>query len=173
MNYEKDMPSFSPPIQMPSEKADLLDKIKPNLIIETIYHRLMGEIEINGTWYKVPELQDRAFSQRGAWENATLMMPVSSQNVALSKLSKDEIRARALSIASTTQEMNLRNWKEYGVKGVDQLRVIHEIVFSNTFITLNQPEGEGIRRLLKDTMSAEIASPQQEEQQGWGNIFRK
>jgi hypothetical protein len=160
------------PIQMPSEKADLLDKIRPNLIVEQIYHRLMGEIDINGTWTKVDILQSRSLTQKGAWDIATLMMPVSSQNVSLSKLKDNEIRTRALSIAKTAQEMCLRNWKEYGIRGADQLRFVHEIVFSNTFITLKQPEGEGIRNLLKNTMSADM-TPQQEEQAGWGNIFRR
>lgn len=164
--------SNAPPIQMPSEKADLLDKIQPNLIIEAIYHRLMGEIELNGNWVKVADLQSRALTKKGAWDIATLMMPVSSQNVSLSKLKDNEIRMRALSIAKTAQEMCLRNWKEYGIKGSDQLRFVHEIVFSNTFITLKQPEGEGIRNLLKNTMTAEL-TPQQEEPMGWGNIFRK
>jgi len=162
----------SPPIQMPSEKADLLDKIKPNAIVEAIYHRLMGEIEINGQWVRVEELQSRSLSRKGAWDIATLMMPVSSQNVSLSKLKDNEIRIRALSISKTAQEMCLRNWKEYGIKGADQLRFVHEIVFSNTFITLKQPEGEGIRNLLKNTMTADM-TPQQEEQVGWSNIFRR
>lgn len=163
--------SYAPPLAMPSEKADLLDKIQPNLVIETIFHRLMGEKEINGKWIAVPALQNRALTEQGAWDIATLMTPVSSQNVSLSKLKDGEIRARALSIAKTTQEMCLRNWKEYGIKGTDQLRFVHEIVFSNTFITLKQPEGEGIRNLLKNTMSAEIM-PQQEEQGGLMNLFR-
>jgi hypothetical protein len=164
--------SNAPPLAIHHEKPDLLDKIQPQLIIEAIYHRLMGEVELNGTWVKIPDISSRALTKKGAWDIATLMMPVSSQNVSLSKLKDVEIRMRALSIAKTAQEMCLRNWKEYGIKGSDQLRFVHEIVFSNTFITLKQPEGEGIRNLLKNTMTAEI-QPQQEEQVGWGNIFRK
>lgn len=165
----------SPALVLPSERADLLDKIQPTLIVDIIYHRLMGEVEHNGRWIKRPELQVRALTELGAWDIATLMTPVSSQNVSLSKLKDSEIRARALSIAKTTQEMCLRNWKEYGIKGTDQLRFVHEIVFSNTFITLKQPEGEGIRRMLKDTMTAEITDPYGGEQQKGGmmNLFRR
>lgn len=159
------------PVNLPSEKADLLDKIQPGLIIDIIYHRLMGEQYENGIWVKVKELQDRALSQKGAWDIASLMTPVSSQNVSLSKLKDNEIRSRALSIAKTAQIMCLRNWKEYGIKGSDQLRFVHEIVFSNTFITLKQPEGEGIRKLLGNAITADF-SPQQEEQLGI-NLFRR
>lgn len=164
------------PMMIPVDsKADLLDKIQPTLIIDIIFHRLMGEIQIDGKWIKRRELQERALTELGAWDIATLMLPVSSQNVSLSKLKDSEIRARALSIAKTTQEMCLRNWKEYGIKGTDQLRFVHEIVFSNTFITLKQPEGEGIRRMLKDTMTAEIADPYSQPEQKGGiiNLFRR
>ena len=103
------------------------------------------------------------------------MLPASSQNVAMTKLNANQIKCRLLNIAKTAQRMCLRNWKEYGIKGTDQLRFVHEIVFSNTFITLKQPEGEGIRRMLKDTMTAEIADPygQQEQKGGIMNLFRK
>jgi len=133
------------------DKADLLDKIRPDLIVEVLRHRLMGEELVNSKWNRVPELQTRAITAVGAWDMANLMLGASSQNVALSKLSNEEIRTRALSIARTAQHMCLKNWKEYGIKGTDQLGFIHEIVFSNTFITLKQPEGGGIRNLIKGT----------------------
>jgi hypothetical protein len=165
---------YAPPIMMPSEKADLLDKIQPTKIIDIVFHRLMGETEIDGEWIKDPLLSSRALTKKGAWDIITIMIPVSSQNVSLSKLKDNEIRARALSIAKTTQEMCLRNWKEYGIKGADQLRFIHEIVFSNTFITLKQPEGEGIRNMIKNIGSGEIGFQPQEEPSstGW-NAFRR
>lgn len=164
---------YAPPMVLPSEKADLLDKIQPTLIIDIIFHRLMGEILVNGEWFKDEELSSRALTKKGAWDVATLMIPVSSQNVSLSKLKDNEIRARALSIAKTMQEMCLRNWKEYGIKGADQLRFVHEIVFSNTFITLKQPEGEGIRNMIKNISSGDIGYAQQQEEVPGMNLFRK
>jgi hypothetical protein len=68
--------------------------------------------------------------------------------------------------------MCLRNWKEYGIKGTEQLWFVHEIIFSNSFITLKQPEGEGIRRMLGNTMSGEIA-PQETQSTGGLNLFRR
>jgi hypothetical protein len=166
--------SFSPPLALPSEKADLLDKIKPNLVVDEIFHKLLGEVEFNGTWRKIQELQERALTKVGAWDIATLMTPVSSQNVSLSKLKDSEIRARLLSISRTAQLMCLKNLEEYGIKGTDQLSFVHEIIFSNSLVTLKQSENEGIRRLLGNTMSAEISDPYSQEQpKGWANLFRK
>jgi hypothetical protein len=172
MNEDYYNQGYAPPLSLPSERADLLDKIKPNLIIDIIFHRLMGENEINGRWIKDHDLDSRSLTKIGAWDIATLMTPVSSQNVSLSKLKDSEIRARALSIARTCQEMCLRNWKEYGISSPDQLRFVHEIVFSNTFITLKQPEGEGIRKLLRDTVDAPIQMQEQNEPKGF-SLFRK
>jgi hypothetical protein len=171
--YMEEERGYAPPMVLPSEKADLLDKIQPTLIIDIIFHRLMGEILVNGEWFKDEELSSRALTKKGAWDVATLMIPVSSQNVSLSKLKDNEIRARALSIAKTMQEMCLRNWKEYGIKGADQLRFVHEIVFSNTFITLKQPEGEGIRNMIKNISSGDIGYAQQQEEVPGMNLFRK
>ncbi len=142
-----------PPISQRSDKADLLDKIKPDLIVEVIRNKLMGKTEKNGVWTTVEALKGRALTEVGAWDLANLMLSASSQNVSLSKLKNEEIRIRALSIAKTAQLMCLKNWKEYGIKGIDQLAFVHEIVFTNTFITLKQPEDGGIRSLIKDTTS--------------------
>jgi hypothetical protein len=162
--------SQSPPISLPSERADLLDKIRPTAIIEVIRHKLMGEEEIDGEWIQNPLLKVRALSTRGAWDIATLMTPVSSQNVSLSDLKDNEVRSRALSISKTAQRMCLRNWKEYNIKGTDQLRFVHEIVFSNTFITLKQPQGDKMRKFLSNIASADFSQP--EEKSGF-NLFRQ
>lgn len=176
MRYEDERQeqSFAPPLALPSEKADLLDKIRPNLVVDEIFHKLLGEVEFNGKWLRVRELQGRALTKQGAWDIATLMTPVSSQNVSLSKLKDNEIRARLLSISRTAQIMCLRNWKEYGIKGTDQLSFVHEIIFSNSLVTLKQSENEGIRRLLGNTMTAEISDPYgQEQPKGLANLFRR
>jgi hypothetical protein len=166
--------SYGPPLSMPSERADLLDKIRPSRVVDEIFHRLLGEEEINGVWVAHPALKEKALSFIGAWNIATLMLPVSSQNVSLSKLKDHEIRARALSIARTAQKMCLRNWKEYGIRGTDQLYFVHEIIFSNTFITLKQPQEEGIRKLLSNTMTGEVMPPEQTQAGGMmQSLFRR
>jgi len=153
-----------PPMQATrSDKADILDKIKPDLIVEIIRHKLMGEELINGKWTKIDVLQERAISPVGAWDISNLMLGASSQNVALSKLTNEEIRARALSIAKTAQNMCLKNWKEYGIAGTDQLEFVHQIIFTNTFITLKQPQDGGIRDLIKGTTSEQRQVVSQED----------
>lgn len=131
------------------EKADLLDKIRPDLIVEVLRHKLQGEELLNGVWIKQPHLVKRALTATGANDLANLMLSSSSQNVAISKLKDHEIKLRAHSVAKTAQRMALKNWREYGITGTDQLFFINELVFGNSLITLKQPEGGGIRALLK------------------------
>jgi hypothetical protein len=47
--------------------------------------------EENGVWIENPALKEKALSFIGAWNIATLMLPVSSQNVSLSKLKDNKI----------------------------------------------------------------------------------
>ena len=157
-------PMDYPPVQaQKSDKGDILDKIRPDLIVEVIRHKLMGEELVNGKWIKINVLQKRAISPVGAWDMANLMLGASSQNVALSKLTNEEVRARSLSIAKTAQNMCLKNWQEYGINGTDQLEFIHQIIFTNTFITLKQPQDGGIRDLIKGTTSEQRQVVSQED----------
>lgn len=168
INPQQQYQGLYPPLSpLTTEKADLLDKIKPDLIVEVIRHKLMGKDLIDGKWIKIQQLKNRAISDVGAWDIANLMLPVSSQNVSLSKLDNNTIRMRTLEIVRTAQEMMLKNWKEYGIKGSDQLAFIHQIVMSNTLITLKQPENEGIRSLIKGTRTETIAYTDQKEKKGW------
>lgn len=163
------------PVSPTSEaKADLLDKIRPNLIVEEIRHKLMGEELINGKWTVVKALEGMAISESGAWTISSLMLPASSQNVSLSKLKDHEIKARALNISKQAIYSMLKNWKEWNINGTDQIGHIFQIVFTNTFITLKQCQEEGIRKLLKNITSEHRTTsdmPQQQQKRKWG-IFR-
>lgn len=170
------MSNFAPVApQNKGDKADLLDKIKPDLIVETIRHKLMGEEFINGKWVAIPVLKEKGLTTLGAWEISNLMLGVSSQNVSLSKLNDKEIRARTLEIVKTAQYMMVKNWDAYGIKGKDQLYFVHQIIMSNTFITLKQPEGEGIRKLLSGTISEvrQYSNMEQQRRGLFGGLFRK
>lgn len=158
-----------------NDKADLLEKIKPDLIVEIIRHKLMGEDMIDGTWQKIPELQNRALTKQGAWDISNLMLGVSSQNVSLSKLTDPEVRARTLNIVATAIMMCVRNREKYGISGTDQIDFVYQIVFSNTFITLKQPEGEGIRKLLMGTRSESHLHQESKETSGGliSSLFRR
>lgn len=159
---------------VPNDKADLLDKIKPDLIVEVIRHRLMGEELINGKWIANAHLVDKALSFKGAWDIANLMLGVSSQNVSLSKLNDIEIRNRTLSVVKTAMRLCLRNWREYGIVGSDQFYFVYEIVMSNTFITLKQPEGEGMRKFIGGSWSESHVHNTAPKQDGLlGGLFRR
>lgn len=163
-----------PPAYMPkNDKADLMDKINPDAIVEVIRHKLMGEEYINGSWVRLPQLKNKAISFSGAWDLSNLMLSVSNRNVSISKLKDNEIRARSLNIAKTAVSMMLRNWKEYGINGSDQIRFIYQMVFSTAFITLKQPEGEGIRKMIMGTTSESVVHTDQQKEGGllsriWG-----
>jgi len=169
--YDQEQQGNQVPIVMNNERADLLDKLQPGKVVEEIRRRLLGQEMINGKWITHPYMKMRAISEVGAWEISLLMLPASSQNVAMTKLNPTQIQHRLINIAKTAQKMCLRNWKEYNIKGIDQLWFVHEIVFTNTLASLNQPEGEGIRKLLGIMGSADF-TPQEAEQPGM-SVFRK
>jgi len=163
---------YPPVASVNQNKADLLDKIRPDAIVEIIRHKLMGEELINGKWTVLEALKSKAISESGAWHIANLMLPASSQNVSISKLNDYEIRQRTLSIVKTAQMMCLKNWKDYGIKGTDQLEYIHQIVMTNTFITLKQPEGAGIRKMIMNTTQENrVVNQQEKTKRSWG-VFR-
>lgn len=165
--------NYSPPITMPSERADVIDKIQPGKVVEEIRQRLMGKEKLQGKWIQNPFMKDRALTEQGAWELCSLMMPASSQNTAMTKFNSSQIRNRVLGIAKTAQYMCLKNWKEYGIKGIDQLWFVHEIIFTNTLAALNQPEGEGMRKFIGNIGSGEIGYVPQEEPKGIAGWIRK
>lgn len=160
-----------------NDKADLLDKIRPDAIVEIIRHKLQGEEYDNKTkrWVPNPAFKEFALTKVGAEQIANLMLGVSSQNVSISNLKDREIKDRCLSIAKTAQYMALENWIEYGIHKRSQFYFIHEIVFSNSLVVLKQPEGEGIRKLLVGTIQeSRVYSQNQEEKKGrLLGVFRK
>ena len=170
---EEPTQEFPPMAMPPSDKAELLDKIRPDLIVEKLRHKLMGEEEVNGCWTKLPVLKNRAISETGAWEITNLMLSVSNQNVALSKLKDQEIKARALAIAKQAIKMCLKNWEEWNIRGTDQLGFIHQIVFSNTYITLKQPEAGGIRDLIKNTRTENVSHMSTDKQRFGDGFFKR
>jgi len=110
-------------------------------------------------------------SEIGAWEISLLMLPASSQNTAMTKLNPEQIKSRLLNLTKTAQKMCLRNWKEYNIQGIDQLNFVHEIVFTNTLASLNQPEGEGMRRFVGNISSGDIGYQPEPEMPGM-SMFR-
>lgn len=163
-------PSFIPSNHSTrQDKADLLDKIRPDAVVEVIKNKLMGYEfdESKKKWVKNSVYAEFALTEIGATQIANLMLGVSSQNVSLSNLKDREIKERLMSIARTAQYLCIENWKQYGIQSASQLHFVHEIVFSNTLVVLKQPEGEGIRRLLQGTIQeSRVYNSQQNDKSG-------
>jgi len=148
-------PQMSGGYPMPDNKADLLDKIRPEETIEEIKQRLMGK-EWDRTlekWVENPALKSIALTPIGASSLTNLMFPASTRTVSVSNLKDEEIKKRLLHLVKTAMKMCLDNWKEYGITSISQLYFVKEIVYTNTLVALKQPENEGIRRLLNSTIS--------------------
>lgn len=139
-----------------SDRGDLIEKIKPEAMVEIIRQRLLGKEFKNNQWVDVPALKSRRLTEVGAWEVANLMLGVSSINISISKLSDREIKERAFYIAKSCQRMLLSNWREYGISNVAQFYYVHEIVFSNTLAVLKQADSASIQDLLKGTVRGSI-----------------
>jgi len=159
-----------------NNKADLLEKIKPDLVVEVMRNKLLG-MRFNQTtkiWEKVTALQEFALTELGAEQIANLMLSVSTQNTSISLLKDREIKERVMSLCKTAQYMLLENWKEYGIKRPSQLNFVHEIIFSNSLVILKQPENEGIRKLLSGTINEQrVTHTQQEQTGGMIGMFRR
>lgn len=153
------------------DKADLLEKIRPEKAVEELRYRLMGYDFVDNSWVEVPYLKKYALSKEGAWAISTLMFSVSNQNVSLSALKDEEIRARALRIAKAAMRMILCHWESYNIIGSDQVHYCGEIVFSIAFITMKQCMNEGIRALLKGTMQESYSHISGERNKGWKDLF--
>jgi len=153
--------------------GDLLEKIRPDEIIEVIKRRFMGEEFIDGLWVASPELKSRALTQRGAFDMATLMLSASSQNVSISNIKDRDIRERTRNIIRTAMAMCLRNWSEYGISGSDQFHFIKEIIHTNTFVTLKQPEGGGIQKLISGTHEVKLSESENAAPSIWDKVMRR
>jgi hypothetical protein len=177
MNNSQQTPNNSgyyQPTIMPSEKADLYDKINPQDIVDYLRYLLMGyDFDRNKQeWYKPADR--KGLSQTGAMEITTLMLAVSSKNVIISKLTDLEIRARTKGIVRAAMIMCVKNWRRYGITGSDQISLVKEIVLSNTFITLKQPENAGAREFLgKSSSEAKSIIEDGTRKSGIMGLFRK
>lgn len=145
-----------------SDRGDLIEKIKPEVMVEIIRQRLLGKEFKNNNWIDVPALKDRKLTEVGAWELANLMLGVSSINISISNLSDREIKERAFRIAKTAQRMMIVSWRAYGIQNTAQFSYVHEILFSNTLAVLKQAGDGSIQELLKGTVRGNIGESYQQ-----------
>jgi hypothetical protein len=146
-------PGGSVPVPQKSDRADMIDKIKPEALVETIRHRLLGEELIDSTWVPVQALKKFALTPRGAWDISNLMLGVSSINTTVSKIKEEVIKQRLRRIARDCQLMLVAHWREYGIKNTAQMHFVHNIVFTNAMMVLFQAGDGSIQELLKGTVT--------------------
>lgn len=164
------------PMIMPSEKADLYDKIRPEDVIETIKYMMMGYVfnKQRNEWVYDKRYRNIALTEVGAGQISTLLLPVSNKNVSISKLKDHEIRNRVQSLVRTAMKMCLRNWYEYGIRSPEQFMFVKEIVLSVAFITLKQPEDAGVRTFIQGvTQEHRMVNESPKEKGVMGSIFRR
>jgi len=152
--YSESAPAQEP-YSLPSDKADILEKIRPEIIVETLRNKLMGRRENlqTGAWEDVDALKDNAISELGAWELTNLILSVANPNTSISKLKDQEIRKRAYSIMCTALRMCLANWRKYNITNRAQITYVADIIFSVAFITMKQADAEGIRKMIMGVRS--------------------
>lgn len=170
-NMMDDMQSIPYPYKTDS-KADLLDKIRPDEIVEITRNKLMGkELSRSGNWETNPNLKDNAISELGAWDISNLILSVANSSTSISKLNDKEIRRRAYSLMETAVKMILANFREYKITNTAQIRFISDIVYSLTFIVMKQADAEGIRKMIIGTRSEHHVQTESSERKR--SFFRK
>lgn len=175
-NYSDSFGQSLSPQPRISDRADLLDKVRPEEVVEMIRHKLMGEELINGEWKKLACLQHNSLTETGAWELSNLMLSASSRNVSVSSLKNEEIKPRLKQIVTAAMFKMLRNWKEYGIKGTDQYYYVKEILYTNTLVSLKQCQGGGIRRMITATRMENVnyKGDDSSQKSGWTDgLLRK
>jgi hypothetical protein len=144
--------SNSVPAPQRNDRADLIDKIKPDVIVEVIRQRLLGKEWTGSEWRPVEALKEFAITERGAWEISNLMLGVSSINTSVSRLKETVIKARLKRIARDAQILLIAHWREYGIRNSAQFYYVHNLVFTNALTVLFQAGDGSIQELLKGTV---------------------
>ena len=136
-----------------TDKADVMDKIRPEDVVEKLKHELMGEEWDGDKWVKNANLANVCLTEKGAKGVAMWMLPVSSKNVAFSNLTKDEIKWRILDMANGAVEDCVDNWVDWGVHSPTQLHFVYSAVYSNSMFALKQAQDNGMRRMIQSIIT--------------------
>lgn len=140
------------PVPNRIDRADFVDKIKPEQIVEIIRHKLLGEEFDGNRWVKIKALQKTALSERGAWEISNLMLGAGSINVSISRLKDSQINMRLRGLMREVMIKMLSSWREYNIIDVGQFYYVKSILFSNALAVLSQAGGGSIQELFKTTI---------------------
>lgn len=148
------MPSSSGSVPVPArvDRADFVDKIKPEQVVEIIRHKLLCEDWDGSRWVKVPGLEKSALTEKGAWELSNLMLGSGTLNTSISKLSQNQISARLRNLVGEEMRKILSSWREYNITDVGTMYYINSLIFSNALAVLSQAGEGSIQELFKTTV---------------------
>lgn len=141
------------PIPQRVDRADFVDKIKPEHIVEVIRHKLLGEEYIDNKWVEIKALKKYSLTQYGAWDLSNVMLACSSINVSISKYKSDQINQRMRNLIKEVMIKVLTSWREYGITNVGQIYYIKSLFMSNGMAVLSQAGEGSIQELFKTSVS--------------------
>jgi len=167
-SYGQGVPQASPQL-----RADFIDKIKPEEVVEVVRMRLLGKEYLNNVWVEVAALKDRKLTEFGAWEISNLLLGIGNITTSISKYNDREIKERVYRIAKATQILLLSNWKGYGITNVSQFYYVHNIVFSIALSVLKQADAASIQELLKGTITEHRQYTNMPEKERLGQRVRR
>lgn len=147
------VPNQGVPMPRNTDRADFLDKVKPEQVAEIMRHKLLGENWNGSDWIKIPSLKDSALSERGAWDISNLMLGAGSINISMGKLSSAEINARIRNLIKEAMIMLIANWKEYNIKNTSQFYFVKSIIFSNARAVWSHANEGSFQELFKTIVS--------------------
>jgi len=139
--------------QMPrNDRADFVDKIKPEQIYVSLQHSLVGEEWIDERWVKNPNIGDDCLTEWGAWNITNYIKNNANLNISLSNHNDDFIRRRAVNITNTLLKNINSNHAKYGIKEPTMIPFLSEIILSNVTAVLYHSLNAGFQELLKGTV---------------------
>jgi hypothetical protein len=91
------------PIPQRNDRAELIDKINPEAVIQVTRHMLLGEEWNGSTWIKVKALENDSLTELGAWKIAAQLQGIANISTSISKYKEELIKSRLKRIAQNTQ----------------------------------------------------------------------
>jgi len=154
------------PMPQHNDRAELIDRINPQSVVEATRHMLMGEEWDGNAWVKVKALEGRSLTAVGAWEISSQLQGVANIATTISKYKESVIKERLKRISFNTQIQLLSNFREYGIKNVAQFYFVHNIVFSVALAVLSQAGEGSIQDLLGKIKSETTSINSNQQEQG-------
>lgn len=154
------------PVPQRTDRAELIDRINPENIVNLTRHMLLGEQWEGDKWVKVPALQEDSLTELGAWKIASQLQGVANLATSVSKYKEEVIKARLRRLAANTQIQLVGNWRDYGVKNVSQFYFVHNIIFSIAMAVLFQAGEGSIQDLLGKIKSESTHISQDKKEPG-------